>query len=111
MSGGTSTIGYGIHPFNDPALTDQFHHDPVDFNAANNHIYAVEWMPTQVDFFIDNVKVRTVPQSPNYPMQFMLGIYEIPDQLNAMSLRELWPKVMEVDYVRCYQPVAGYESK
>jgi hypothetical protein len=64
-----------------------------------------------VEFFIDNVKVRTVLQSPNYPMQLMLGFYEIPDQLNAQSLKNLWPKVMEVDYVRSYQPVVGYESK
>jgi hypothetical protein len=25
--------------------------------------------------------------------------------------REPWPKMMEVDYVRGYQPIAGYERK
>jgi hypothetical protein len=79
VAGGTSTVGYGIHPFNDPAITDEFYHDMVDINAGNYHIYAAEWTPTQVEFFIDNVRVRTVLQSPNYPMQFMLGI-------NAYSL-------------------------
>lgn len=109
MAGGTSTVGYGIHPFNDPALTDEFYQDVVDFDAASYHIYAAEWTPTHVEFFIDNVKVRTVPQSPSYPMQFMLGIYEIPDQLTEQSSTKLWPKIMEVDYVRGYQPTAGYE--
>jgi hypothetical protein len=37
-------------------------------------------------------------------MQLMLGIYEIPDQLNAKSSGQQWPKMMEVDYVRGYQP-------
>jgi hypothetical protein len=104
MVGGTSTVGYGIHPFNDPVITDEFYRDSVDFHAASYHIYAAEWMPTRVAFFIDNVRVRTVPQSPNYPMQLMLGIYEIPDQLNAKSSGQQWPKMMEVDYVRGYQP-------
>jgi hypothetical protein len=105
----TSTIGYGIHPFRDPALSDEFHQDAVEFNAANYHIYAAEWNPTQVAFFMDNVRVRIIPQSPSYPMQLMLGIYELPEQLNEESVRDLWPKVMEVDYVRGYQPIGGYE--
>jgi hypothetical protein len=103
MTGKTSTVGYGIHPFNDPALTDEFHRDTVNFSAADYHIYAAEWKPAQVEFFIDNARVRTVPQSPNYPMQLMLGLYEIPDQLEEESSRMGWPKVMEVDYVRGYQ--------
>ncbi|MFW9770161.1 MAG: glycoside hydrolase family 16 protein [Candidatus Thorarchaeota archaeon] len=105
---GGSTVGVGVHPFNDPALTDEFHYDTLDFNAANYHIYAAEWMPYQVEFFIDNLSVRTVRQSPSYPMQFMLGIYEIPEHLNAQSLNNLWPKTLEVDYVRGYQPTTGY---
>ena len=64
-----------------------------------------------MDFFIDNVRVRTVQQSPNYAMQFMLGIYELPDQLNAQSLGQQLAKTMEVDCVRGYQPVTGYERK
>lgn len=111
VAGRTAVVGYGIHPFDDPALTDEFHRELVDFNAANYHVYAAEWTPVQVGFFIDNVRVRTLPQSPNYPMQLMLGIYEIPDQLNAQSLRNVWPKLMEVDYVRGYRSAAGYESQ
>jgi hypothetical protein len=44
-------------------------------------------------------------------MQFMLGIYELPDQLNAQSLGQQLAKTMEVDCVRGYQPVTGYERK
>jgi hypothetical protein len=108
---GTSTVGYGIHPFHDPAIADEFHRDKVEFDAASYHIYAAEWTPTQVEFYIDNVVVSAIPQSPNYPMQFMLGIYEIPDQLAAHPSRKRWPKMMEVDYVRGYRSIAGYENE
>jgi hypothetical protein len=109
VAGETSMVGYGLHPFNDPVISDEFFQDLFDFDASNYHIYAAKWTPKLVEFFIDNVKVKTVFQSPKYPMQLMLGIYEIPDQLNEQSEREPWPKVMEVDYVRGYYPIAGYD--
>jgi hypothetical protein len=78
-------------------------------NAADYHLYAAEWTPSQVTFSIDNVKTRTVAQSPGYEMQLMLGIYEIPGQLTPATERAPWPKTFEVDYVRGYRPVAGIE--
>jgi hypothetical protein len=105
MTGGSAVVGYGIHPFHDPALSDEFYQDRVDFNAADFHIYAAEWTPNQVDFYADNARVRTIRQSPNYPMQFMLGFYEIPDQLEARSENAPWPRSAEVDYLRCYRRV------
>lgn len=109
VHGGVSTVGYGLHPFFDPVIADEFFKDTFDLDASRYHIYAAEWTPTYVEFFIDNVKTKTVFQSPDYPMQLMLGVYEIPDQLNEQSARELWPKVMEIDYVRVYYPIAGYK--
>jgi hypothetical protein len=103
-----SKVGYGLRAFSDPAITDEFHRDRMEIDAANYHVYATEWSPTEVEFFIDNVSVRTVPQSPKYPMQFMLGIYEIPDRLDTTPSEDRWPRAMEVDYVRGYQPVSGY---
>lgn len=104
----TSQIGYGLHPFNDPTIIDEFYQDTMPINAANYHIYAAEWTPTHVDFFVDNVKTRTLQQSPGYPMQFMLGIYELPAQLATDTQATSWPKTFEVDYVRGYQPITGY---
>lgn len=105
----TSRIGYGVHPFNDPAITDEFYQEDMKIYAGNYHIYAAEWAPAYVDFYVDNVKTRRVRQSPVYPMQFMLSIYELPDQLGPDSAETSWPKTLEVDYVRGYQPVAGYK--
>ncbi len=103
----SSEIGYGLHPFNDPTITDEFYRDTLAIDAADYHLYAAEWTPTHVDFYVDNVQTRRVRQSPAYPMQFMLGIYELPDGLDPTSPETGWPKTFEVDYVRGYQPAAG----
>nr|AIA92153.1 CAZy families GH16 protein [uncultured Herpetosiphon sp.] len=59
-------------------MTDAFFEESFAIDTARFHIYAVEWTPTQVDFYIDNRKIRTIGQSPQYPMQFMLTLYEHP---------------------------------
>ncbi|MFZ0548022.1 MAG: glycoside hydrolase family 16 protein [Candidatus Promineifilaceae bacterium] len=102
MTADSAQIGYGIHPFNDPELRDEFYQDRIGINAADFHIYAAEWTPTHVNFFVDNAKTRTIAQSPNYPMQFMLAAYEIPEHLTPESKQTPWPKTFEVDYVRGY---------
>ncbi len=99
-----SQINFGVHPFQDPNIKDEFYQNKFPINAANFHIYAAEWTPTHIDFYIDNVKVKTIHQSHTYPMQFMLNIYERPDLLTEESRKIPFPKIMEVDYVRGYQP-------
>jgi len=95
-------IGYGLHPFGDNSIREEFYKDMVQIDLSKYHIYAAEWTPSQTKFFIDNRSTRIANQSPQYPMQLMLGIYEIPGQLNSESLPFSWPKTLEVDYVRCY---------
>ena len=91
-----------------PAIEDEFYQYYLEIDASNYHIYAAEWTPRYIDFFADNVKIRQIQQSPSYPMQFMLGIYELPEQLERGSQMNSWPKTFEVDYIRSYQPVNGY---
>ena len=103
--GATSTIvRYGIHPWKDPNLTDEFYHDSLEIDATKFHVYAHEWTPTYIDFFVDNQKIRRINQSPGYPMQFMLSIYELP----GITENSVYPKEFVVDYVRGYQPEAGF---
>ena len=104
-----STVGYGVHPFDDLHIRDEFYQDTLPINAAHYHIYAVDWTPTQLDFYVDNIKIRTLEQSPNYPMQFMLNIYELPHLLSPQSQPQQWPKTLEVDYVRGYRVARGEE--
>ena len=104
-----ATVGYGLHPFGDALIRDEFYKDVFQIDVAQYHVYAAEWRSEHVEFFLDNRSIRTIHQSPRYPMQFMLGIYEIPNQLSAESRPDMWPKTFEVDYVRGYR-LAGNAS-
>ncbi|MFD2093857.1 glycoside hydrolase family 16 protein [Blastococcus deserti] len=75
---GSASVGMGVHPFGDPAITDEFAARPVPIDAREFHVYAAEWTPSHVAFFVDGELVTVVGQSPGYPMQFMLGIYAFP---------------------------------
>ena len=100
----SSVVRYGIHPWSDPKLTDEFFHVPLPIDATQFHIYAHEWSPAYVDFYIDGQKIRRIDQSPDYPMQLMLSIYELPDVDRSAA----YPKEFVVDYIRGYQPMGGY---
>lgn len=105
-----SRVDTGILAWNDPSLRDECFEDFVNINVAEYHIYAIEWTPTHVDFFVDNVKLRRLNQSPQYPMQFMLGVYERPHEILEHNPKD-YPRVCEVDYFRGYQPVGGYSKQ
>jgi hypothetical protein len=57
-----------------------------------------------VAFFVDHRLVKLVEQSPAYPMQLMLGIYEFPDQGPASQPARPYPKEFVVDHLRGYRP-------
>ena len=69
-------VGMGVHPFDDPDLRDDFVKVDAAIDVRDRHSYAVVWTPDEVTFFIDDDVVRTVGQSPRYPMQIMLNIYD-----------------------------------
>lgn len=103
-----SEVRYGVHSWQDASLREEIYRDVLPIDATQFHIYAAEWTPTHIDFYVDNVKRRTIEQSPAYPMQFMLNIYELP---HAEPTPADYPKRFVVDYVRGYQPIDGYPSK
>ncbi len=79
VTSGAARVGMGVHPFGDPRLTDDFAKVEVAIDVRRFHDYAAVWTPAGVSFHIDGIQVRTVEQSPDYPMQFMLGIYNFAD--------------------------------
>jgi hypothetical protein len=96
------SVGMGVHPFGDPSLVDDFSAVRLPIDARAFHVYAAEWTPEHVAFFVDAGLVKTVRQSPAYPMQLMLGIYEFPPQNEDADPRP-YPKEFVVDYVRGYR--------
>ena len=69
----------GVHPFGDPSIRDEFAAEEVAIDAREMHTYSVRWTSTEVAFYVDDRLVKVVDQSPAYPMQFMLDIYEFSD--------------------------------
>ena len=100
-------IGMGVHPWADPSLTDEFAALPVAIDAREPHWYAAVWTPDAVAFYVDERRVTLVRQSPAYPMQFMLDIYEFADGPEPASPPERYPKAFVVERFRGYRPISG----
>lgn len=97
-------VGMGVHPFGDPHIRDEFSPVPMAIDARDFHVYAAEWTPDRITFHVDGRVATVVGQSPGYPMQLMLGIYEFPDAARPEPPSG-YPKAFVVDYVRGYRPL------
>lgn len=97
-----AVIGYGVRKFQDTDLQDAFFEESFDFDVTKFHTYGMEWTQDEVSFYIDGKLTRTIAQSPKYPMQLMLNIYEIPQE-NSSRKPENYPQKFTVDYVKVFQ--------
>jgi Glycosyl hydrolases family 16 len=95
------TVGVGVHPFGDPDIVDDFSKVRVEADPHEFHVYTAEWTPDAVAFLVDGEEIKVVDQSPSYPMQLMLNIYEFPAE--GDEPRGAYPKTFVVDYVRGYR--------
>src|SRR4051812_46677650 len=71
-------VGMRIHPFRDPGLTDDFQAPELNLDVREPHVYAADWRSGSVDFTVDGELVRSVEQAPDYPMQFMVAVFDFP---------------------------------
>lgn len=99
-------LGHGIKRVNDARLTQDFHEDLMAFDPADWHDYAVEWTAKATTFFLDGAPLRSIAQSPAYPMQFMLNIYELP---GAAPPRDR-PATFTIDYLRGWRRAGAQPS-
>jgi hypothetical protein len=104
---GQARVGMGLHPFGDPRIRDEFTAEPLPIDALEPHWYAAAWTPDEVRFFVDERLVKVVRQSPDYPMQFMLDIYEFPDGPGPASPPDRYPKEFVVERFRGSRPMTG----
>jgi hypothetical protein len=104
-------VGMGLHPFGDPEIKDEFSAEIVDIDARQSHTYAAEWTPELVAFYVDDQLIKLVRQSPSYPMQFMLDIFEFADGPGLPSPLEKYPKTFVVESFRGYRPTTGPGSR
>ena len=68
----------GIKPFRDPALTWDFEAPRLPIDVREPHDYAADWGPDRVEFSVDGETVRSVEQAPDYPLQFMVAVFDFP---------------------------------
>ncbi|HEV2875462.1 MAG TPA: glycoside hydrolase family 16 protein [Thermoleophilaceae bacterium] len=97
--GPSAAVGMGVHPFRDPAITDEFDTPRLSIDVAEPHLYAAEWRPGRVDFLVDGQHVKTVHQAPAYPMQMMVAVFDFPDR-GASSPQPGHVPELAVDHVR-----------
>lgn len=94
----TMGVGAGVHPFRDPRIRDDFAVVQVEADIGEFHDYAVDWTADAVSFFVDGRPIRDVAQSPGYPMQAMIAVFDFPaDDGDPDVVPEL-----VIDHVRGY---------
>jgi hypothetical protein len=93
---GTSSaaVGVGVHPFRDPRITDEFEAVRVPIDITHFNIYAAEWRPGRVDFFVGDERVKTVEQAPDYPMQMEVAVFDFPAHAAAGSFEGHEPSLV-----------------
>ena len=96
-TGSTTTFGYGVKQATDPRLPTEYHEDVLPIDVSDWHVYAVEWNASGVTHFLDGKPLRHIKQTPQYPLQFMLGIYELPNDPRPNENRTA---TFTVDYVK-----------
>lgn len=69
------------------------------------HKYAMDWTPTQLRFYYDDVLKATINDAPNMPMAMILNIYT---GVSSGNPNDVWPKQWQVDYLRVWKKREGY---
>jgi beta-glucanase (GH16 family) len=82
--------------------------------TACGHIYAVEWDPTQIRWYVDSTLYQTVTPKDlpgawvfDHPFFILLNLAVGGDWPGAPDSTTVFPQAMLVDYVRVYQQSAA----
>jgi hypothetical protein len=105
----TAAVGMGVHPFRDPAITEEWDAPRVAIDVTQPHVYAADWRPGRVDFLIDGRRVKTGGQAPDYPMQMMVAVFDFPAKAASSEGPDAVPE-LAVDYVRGPPSTPGAEG-
>ena len=101
VPGVSTAVGMGLHPFRDPAVSEDFEAVRLPIDAADFHTYVVDWTRERTDFLVDGERIRSCPRPPAYPMQMMLTVFDFPE-MSTGDDADLVPSLI-VDYLRGYQ--------
>lgn len=93
VSEDSAIIGYGVHPFGDKKIMDEFYEERFEIDVTKWNTYRLSWTPRDISFYINDNLIKVIKQSPNYPMQLMLNLYDLQNIKNETN-------VFEIDYVK-----------
>jgi hypothetical protein len=99
--GVSAAVGMGLHPFRDPAVTEDFAAPRLPIDIADFHTYAVDWTAERVEFLVDGAPVRSCPRPPGYPMQSMVAVFDFPERSTGDDADAV-PELV-VDHLRGYE--------
>lgn len=97
-----------VHAWDDKDL-HAFEH-PVGLEGTYDdsyHVYAMEWTPDGLTFYVDGKEICSTTNSPQYRMGMFLGIYTDCVSFTGAA-NDVYPKEFWVDYIRVYQKEGGY---
>ena len=95
LEDGIAAVGAGVHPFRDPALSDEFDAPRMQIDVSQPHVYAADWRPGRVDFLIDGRRVKTVRPGAGLPDADDARGVRLPSEGDSDHVPEL-----AVDHVR-----------
>lgn len=106
----TNVFAPKVHAWNDEDLYEYKKEVGLEGTYDDSyHIYAMDWTPEGLTFYVDGKKVCETKNSPQYRMCMFLGIYtDCVDFTGAAN--SVYPKEFYVDYVRVYQDKNGYPN-
>jgi len=105
MLGHQPTKIYGTHHWGTAAapIHNGGNYTGADY-SADFHIFAVEWWPDRIDWFVDGVKYFTdTTNIPQEPMFFIINTAVGGDWPGFPNASTVLPQYHIVDYVRAYQ--------
>lgn len=105
-----------VHAWDDPDLAEWGQESILEGEASdyveNFHIYAMDWTPEGLTFYVDGKEIAHTKQSPQYDMCMILSLYTSHNELywGGGAASDVFPKVWEIDYIRVYKDENGYPN-
>jgi hypothetical protein len=75
-------------------LWEGFSAPRMEIDVARDHAYGVDWRVDGVDFLLDGEVIDSVGQSPGYPMELIIAIFEFPSAADIADTRHVVPELL-----------------
>ncbi len=100
-----------VHAWTDEALYEWREQVAMEGTYDDSfHIFAMDWTPEGLTFYVDGKELTHTDQSPEYRMCMFLGIYATYEEQWSGMPNDVYPKDFQIDYIRVYKDNNGYPN-